>query len=152
MSLVQRAGRIARAERQRILLRDQRRSAGVVRGCETGDYGGDIEEPWVNVEVIEMTIYQIIPNYVHGIVNIKENPVGVGHVQPLQEKHGKRLNQYQHILRGSLGSILRGFKAAATKEVHAQRAFLGQSLWQRNYYDHISATTFLISTSNNTSS
>ena len=35
-----------------------------------------------------MTIYQIIPNYVHGIVNIKEDLVGVGHVQPLQVDSG----------------------------------------------------------------
>ena len=78
--------------------------------------------------------FQIMPNHVHGIIVIKNSTVGVGHVQPLQ---GTKKNKFQHVIPGSVGSVVRGFKAAVTKEVRGRGQFRGQSIWQRNYFEHI---------------
>ena len=37
----------------------------------------------------------------------------------------------------TLGSIVRGFKAAVTTRINTLRSTPGQSIWLRNYYDHI---------------
>jgi len=50
-------------------------------------------------------------------------------------KSGKLINEYQHIIPGSIGSIVRGFEIGVTKwfrkntEIHA--------VWQRNFYETI---------------
>ncbi len=37
----------------------------------------------------------------------------------------------------SLGSLIAGFKSAATKRINALRGTPGIPVWQRNYYEHI---------------
>ena len=36
-----------------------------------------------------------------------------------------------------LGVIVRSFKSAVTKNVHDLGLFVGEKIWQRNYYEHI---------------
>jgi len=48
---------------------------------------------------------------------------------------GKRQNHYQHIIPGSLGSIIRGFKIGVTKWFRANTHV--QTVWQRNFWEHI---------------
>jgi hypothetical protein len=38
---------------------------------------------------------------------------------------------------GSLGAIVRSFKAATTKRINEARRTPGKPVWQRNYYDRI---------------
>ncbi len=38
---------------------------------------------------------------------------------------------------GSIGSIVAGFKSAATKRINALRDNPGAPVWQRNYYEHV---------------
>ena len=38
---------------------------------------------------------------------------------------------------GSLGTIIRSYKSAATREVNILRKSPGSKLWQSNYYEHI---------------
>jgi putative transposase len=74
--------------------------------------------------------YVIMPNHVHGIIEII-NAVGVQNFEPLPPQK----NRYQKIIPCSIGSIIRGFKIGVTKWFHKNTNII--DLWQRNYYEHI---------------
>ncbi len=38
---------------------------------------------------------------------------------------------------GSIPTIMRSFKSAATRRINEMRSTPGTKLWQRNYYEHI---------------
>jgi hypothetical protein len=65
-----------------------------------------------------------------------EHAVGVEHVQPLRTGKDKT-PRYQYVVPGSLGSIIRQFKAAVTREWRRTPARANEEIWQRNYYEHI---------------
>lgn len=93
-----------------------------------------IPEHFLHVELDE---YIIMPNHVHGIIVINENPnnlveqntVGAQNFEPLH------MNEYQHMIPKSLGSIVRGFKIGVTKFCRSNKYESFQ--WQRSYYDRI---------------
>ncbi len=102
--------------------------------------GEVVEECWKSIpehfQNSNVDVFQIMPNHVHGIITIEENAsVGVRHVEPLPK--APRQNKFQHIVPGSLGSIIRSFKAAVTKETRLLKLVGNKSHWQRNFYDHI---------------
>lgn len=56
----------------------------------------------------------------------------------LQRPYSLLLGQHlQQIKTQPLGVIVRSFKSAATKRVHDLGLFVGEKIWQRNYYEHI---------------
>jgi REP element-mobilizing transposase RayT len=80
--------------------------------------------------------YVIMPNHVHGIVEIRNVPetrnggetaVGANNYSPLHELNTQNK---PHGTSRTIGSIVRGFKIGVTKQ-------LNRSIWQRNYYEHI---------------
>ena len=79
-------------------------------------------------------VFQIMPNHVHGIVEIGEKRVEVRHAVPLQKYNGEKFGKPRP---GTVSTILRSFKAAVTIEVHKLNLFLDESLWQSRFYDHI---------------
>jgi len=76
-------------------------------------------------------LFVVMPNHVHGIVWIgdADQPVGVQHAGPLQA-------QGRFVSPGSLGAIVRSFKAATTRELHL-RELIDGPVWQRNYWDRV---------------
>ena len=68
--------------------------------------------------------FVVMPNHIHGIIEITKPIVRVENFQPLQS------HRYQHVTSRSIASIVRGFKIGTTKQI-------GYSVWQRNYYDHV---------------
>lgn len=77
----------------------------------------------------ELDEYIIMPNHLHGIIEI---PVGVENFQPLQFN---KINHFQKIIPRSIGCIIRGFKIGVTKLCKANNP--NNQIWQRNYYEHI---------------
>ena len=97
----------------------------------------------------------VMPNHVHGIIELNGNGVGVENVgvenvgvenfQPLPPEPPR--NEFQKIIPCSIGSIIRGYKIGVTKwfryNVKAQNFvptgenIQPQRIWQRNYYEHI---------------
>jgi REP element-mobilizing transposase RayT len=75
----------------------------------------------------------VMPNHVHGIVWIvgANTVVGAQHAAPLPAARTPAVKQ------GSLGAIVRSFKAAAAKRVNEIRGTPGASVWQRNYYERV---------------
>jgi REP element-mobilizing transposase RayT len=88
--------------------------------------------------------FVVMPNHVHGIVWIVEGdvsderslagPRGVGaqHAAPLPG-HGVR----PFVQPGSLGAIVRSFKAAVVRRINLAMGMPGARIWQRNYYERV---------------
>jgi putative transposase len=87
-------------------------------------YWEEIPMHFPNVELDE---FVIMPNHVHGIIIINGH-VGVEYIQPLQ-------NKYQHVIPKSLGSIIRSYKAAVTRECYKNNHSYFK--WQSLFYDRI---------------
>jgi len=64
--------------------------------------------------------FVIMPNHIHGIIVIQNNPVGAG-LRPARK----------------LSEIVRAFKSYSSREINRHFNSPGRSFWQRNYYDHI---------------
>ena len=134
----------------------------VVNGkMEMNDAGKTAQRCWeeipVHYQYVTLDEFQIMPNHVHGIIVIHDDEndtpngpmVGVQYLEPLphdfeplprrphRHSHARHnaKNQYQHIIPGSIGSIVRGFKIGVTKWFRTADPYL--DVWQRNYYDHI---------------
>ncbi len=107
---------------------------------------------WKNIPVhfegVRLDAFQVMPNHLHGILAIEEGPeqrivpaqiVGVEYIQLQRTRHDRPAaeHRYQHVIPKSLGSIIRSYKAAVTREAR-QRAKCGDApLWQRDFYDRV---------------
>jgi putative transposase len=102
--------------------------------------GRIVEESWGEIPshfpFVSLDAYVIKPNHIHGIVIIDENDMLsaklVSHATILKCVYNSTGPQSQ-----SLGAIVGLFKSAATKRIHRLGITKFQSIWQRNYYDHI---------------
>ncbi len=91
----------------------------------------------------------VMPNHVHGIVEITDrdvvgvenNPivvVGIQNFESLQQTTQNpkpRQHQYQKIIPRSVGSIIRGYKIGVTKWFRNNSNI--KTVWQRNFHEHI---------------
>ncbi|GHT17738.1 hypothetical protein FACS189429_2510 [Bacteroidia bacterium] len=86
--------------------------------------------------------FVIMPNHIHGIIEITANDddvctVGVENFQPLPVP--PKRNEFQHVIPRSIGAIVRGFKIGVTKQIRTKNLLPMQthSIWQRNMWEHI---------------
>jgi putative transposase len=99
-------------------------------------HGQVVSEQWLQSELvrseIELDAFIVMPNHIHGIVIIRAHPMDVGaHSRaPLPSSSPYRPPR-------SLGSLVAGFKSAATKRINEMRGTLGVPVWQRNYYERV---------------
>ncbi len=131
------------------------------------NYGEIVKDEWLKTPTIRKNIdldyYVIMPNHIQGIIIIerrgelnspqdkgendlfskkvvKDSPPDTGEENSLP---GKGVTHYAPTKDNfkspsqTLGSFIRGFKSAVTKRINAQRKTYGDSIWQRNYYEHI---------------
>ena len=82
---------------------------------------------------VELDIFTIMPNHVHGILGIVDDSiVGETHASPaypLSLPYGPK--------RKSIGAITGSFKSSATRRINQVRNMPGVPVWQRNYYEHV---------------
>lgn len=104
---------------------------------ELNALGRTAHQCWVEIPShfpkIDLDIFVVRPDHVHGVLLINEDStygVGAQHAAPLRQD---RLQ----VAPGSLGAVVRSFKASVTK--HVRRAVQDSSLvvWQRNYYERV---------------
>jgi putative transposase len=125
------------------------------------DEGRIVQECWLGIPDhfpnARVDVFQIMPNHVHGIVRIVENPEPNN---PVRTRHAPsvRPGTKQSFGRdvacnvptengiwistispktGTLGAIIRSFKSAATKGARDRGLLEGKTLWQSSFYDHI---------------
>ena len=89
-------------------------------------YWSDIPEHFPQVSLDE---FVVMPNHVHGILFMKDAPVGAKNFSPLQQSLQPRGTSK------TVGSVIRGFKIGVTKWVRKNTTI--QNVWQRNYWEHI---------------
>jgi REP element-mobilizing transposase RayT len=88
--------------------------------------------------------FVIMPNHVHGILVIEgdwTSTVRARHAVPVpdepysDETHGTE--QFGKPLPGSIPTIVRSFKSAASQRINELRGTPGTPIWHRNYYEHV---------------
>ncbi|MCF7873319.1 MAG: transposase [Candidatus Omnitrophica bacterium] len=83
---------------------------------------------------IELDEFVIMPNHLHGIINI----VGAHCNVPLHD----RIEQFGRSTSNSIPTIVKLFKSTTTKQINIIRNTAGIRLWQRNYYEHVIRNEF----------
>jgi REP element-mobilizing transposase RayT len=109
---------------------------------QLSETGRIVEAEWLNVEVartnVKLDQFVVMPNHFHGILWIEENNEGT-------ECRGTAscaptfpaLPRFGHVVSGSLSAIIRGFKSAVTNRLNKMSNTGGNTLWQRNFYEHV---------------
>ena len=106
-------------------------------------------------EKIILHDFVVMPNHVHGIIEIVNSNdttsanypnVGAHCVRPHSDNiHDDDNSVYypNSVIGGrtqcapTLGFVIRGYKAAVTKQIHLLQSVTGQKIWQRNYHEHV---------------
>ncbi len=129
---------------------------------ELNEFGQIVQAEWLKSPLIrrelELDVFVILPNHLHGIVSIISgvgangicppagaiDRVGANGICPpagaIDQPGGANSHsplRLQGAAPRSLGSFITGFKAAVTKQINQLRRTPGQPVWQRNYYEHI---------------
>jgi len=100
---------------------------------EENEHGRIVRTCWEKLPnhypMIMLDEFVVMPNHVHGIIII-DNPVGVIHESPLQMN---KLARRQMLLPKIVGR----FKQNIAKQINIMRGTYRETVWQRNYYEHI---------------
>jgi len=112
------------------------------------DEGRIVAEEWLNTgqirDNVQLDEWVVMPNHFHGIVVIADDRRGTANIRrgtarraPTAMHHSTTVEQFGKPVSGSIPTIIRSFKSAATKRINELRQMPGAKLWQRNYYEHI---------------
>ena len=107
----------------------------IVNGeMQLNDFGSIVQSCWDDLprhySHVTLDVFVVMPNHVHGIIvlddaNVGADPVGAG-LRPASTKR-----------RHPLPEIIRAFKSFSARRINELREKTGNSVWQRNYYEHI---------------
>ena len=88
---------------------------------------------------IELGVFMIMPNHMHGIIVIRVGRGTAGNLivddgepsrrAPTQEK-------FQKPVKGSIPTIIHSYKSAVSYRINLMRGTQDIPVWQRNYYEH----------------
>jgi putative transposase len=96
--------------------------------CVLSRIGKIVDECWNNIPLhcshVSLGEYVIMPNHIHGILVIDYD-----------KKKALNYNRYQHVISGSISSIVRGFKIGVTKWYRSN--INNDEIWQRSFYEHV---------------
>lgn len=103
-------------------------------------YGNIAHEQWIRLRKrflpSDFATFVIMPNHIHGIIHIVR---GAGEKFEHDSTGNPPQRPYEdlHVTPGSLGTIVRAYKASVTYRINAIRGYTHPPVWQRNYYEHI---------------
>lgn len=120
--------------------------------CLNG-HGEKVQEEWLlTAELRDHVIldeFIVMPNHFHAVLMIddcrvtacRDLGVGGGTHQGTARQGTARRARFEETfgrpVAGSLATIIRSFKSAATKRINALRDNPGAPVWQRNYYERV---------------
>ena len=91
------------------------------------DTGRLVKSAWewltMRYAYVELDTYVVMPNHLHGIIDI------------FDQNSGNR--EKDQALRKPLGRLIGAFKTVSTRRVNNALETPGQPLWQRNYYERV---------------
>jgi REP element-mobilizing transposase RayT len=101
-------------------------------------FGKIASDCWLSIPshfpFVELDEFVIMPNHVHGIINISNLDCrGIACYAPTEH----RLSRFGGVTSSSVSSIIRAYKSAVTKSINELRRNPGAPVWQRNFYEHI---------------
>ncbi|TSA16141.1 transposase [bacterium] len=107
------------------------------------ELGRIVTEEWLRTPTIrsnvELDEFIVMPDHFHGIIDLHAERNGE-HEQDSscggELQFAPTVTPFRSPSK-TIGAIIRGFKAAATKRANELRKTPGLPLWQRNYYEHI---------------
>lgn len=114
----------------------------VVNGeMQLNEFGHIVHEEWHHTAIVrhEITLdeFVIMPNHIHGIIIINDTiDVPLGATRRVAPTTNATITNGP--VPRSIGAIVGQFKSIATKRINKLRGTNGVSLWQRDYYEHIS--------------
>jgi REP element-mobilizing transposase RayT len=90
---------------------------------------------------VELDTFVVMPNHVHGIIILADADVGAGFKPAQTGLHnitaGAGLKPAPTKKRHGLSEIIRAFKTFSSRHINKLRHAPGESVWQRNYYEHV---------------
>jgi len=102
----------------------------VTREMQLTPLGQIVRECWIRIPEhfprVHLHGYVLMPNHLHGIVEIGCQP-GRSSAAPLRAAQPR-------VIPGSLGAVVRSFKAAVSKRASQELSWEGE-VWQRNYFE-----------------
>jgi putative transposase len=106
----------------------------VDEGIKLSPQGKTAQQCWLDIPMhfnnAELDEYVIMPNHIHGIIILKDNSVGTRHAVSLHEQFGKPKC-------GTIPTIVRSFKSAATRQIRILTNEYEIPIWQSRFYEHI---------------
>jgi putative transposase len=94
---------------------------------QLNDAGRIIQLIWNEIPIhypqVELDEFVIMPNHVHGIINIRSSALGAASSAPTESP--------------TVGKIMRRFKSMSAIAVNKSRSRSLQPLWQRNYWERV---------------
>ena len=96
----------------------------------------EIPERFPNVTLDE---FIVMPNHMHGILIVNDQNVGARHASPVEPSpyRGRHASPLRNPKKGTLSTIIGSYKSAVTNQINNRKIFLGQSVWQRSFYDRV---------------
>jgi len=110
------------------------------------DVGQLVADEWIKTALlrkqIELDAFVVMPNHFHGIVWIididaNENGRGTARRAPTHGQFANTTEKFGKPIVGSIPTIIRAFKSAATQKINLHRQTQGSPIWQRNYWEHV---------------
>ena len=89
---------------------------------------------------IELGAYMIMPNHMHGIIEIINDRGTAGNQINFDAESSRRApmqEQFQKPVAGSIPTMIRSYKSAVSYRINLMRGTDGVPVWQRNYYEHV---------------
>jgi putative transposase len=86
---------------------------------------------------VEIEAYVVMPNHMHGILTIQSKLPDAN----VQDKTAEMMESFGKPTPKSIPTIVRSFKSAASKRVRESGYVVGESIWQRGYYEHVLRNT-----------
>jgi putative transposase len=89
---------------------------------------------------IELGVYMIMPNHMHGIIMIANGRGTAGNLNDPDGEPSRRAptqERFQKPVKGSIPTIVRSYKSAVSYRINLMRGTNGVPVWQRNYHEHV---------------
>jgi len=95
--------------------------------------GEQVKALWLRLPLhfpnLELDEFVIMPNHIHGILQLSDQPITPNSTVQTQEPAGTQS--------GSVGAIIQNFKSVSSRRLRRYGNLANQPIWQRNYYEHI---------------